>query len=162
MLQRKALYLLTASIMSLVASTHAQAQGPAAESHLSSFPYRYTAKFICGANVPGSSATMSLPPGSYTTVIELNGRERTTTTRAKLIWPALSEVSDFITNVVPGNGTVAIDCGTEFSIVPIHGVEGFVVIESNRRLDAIAHYTAATLAGDVASVDVEYIPEQIP
>jgi hypothetical protein len=39
----------------------------------------------------------------------------------------------------------------------IHGIEGFLVIQSSQSLDVTAVYTAGPRAGEVASIDVEQI-----
>ena len=53
-----------------------------------------------------------------------------------------------------------VDCSSidDFGIHPIHGVEGFLVIESDLSLDVIAVYTAGK--GEVQSIDVEQVRER--
>ena len=42
----------------------------------------------------------------------------------------------------------------------IHGFEGFLVVESTQSLDVVAVYTAGARGAEVASIDVEHVPER--
>jgi eukaryotic-like serine/threonine-protein kinase len=55
-----------------------------------------------------------------------------------------------------------VDCESirDFDIHLIHGFEGFLVIESTASLNVVAVYTAGPRGGEVASIDVEQVPER--
>jgi hypothetical protein len=55
-----------------------------------------------------------------------------------------------------------VDCGgiPDFGLHLIHGFEGFLIIESTHNLDVVAVYTAGARGAEVASIDVEHVPER--
>jgi len=129
-------------------------------------PYRfqYAAKFLCTANIPGTSQTTgSLLPGVYQTVVNIhNPNEKTARLRMKIAVPGL-EPSKFVDDSLKPDYATRVDCGRitrDFGIVFIHGAEGFLVIESTLSLDVTAVYTAGPRGGEVASIDVEQIRER--
>jgi hypothetical protein len=72
-------------------------------------------------------------------------------------------ISNFIKETLKPDQATKVDCSRirEFGLQPIHGFEGFLVIESTLSLDVVAVYTAAKTGGDgVESMDVEYVPER--
>ena len=133
-------------------------------------PYRfqYAAKFICTSNFPGTSqTTASLLPGNYQTVVNVhNPNERGAKFRAKVAVGGRGLISRFVDGKLgPDEVTrfVCRDIREKFGLKLIHGVEGFLVIESTHSLDVIAAYTAGPIHGDVASIDVEQVRErQLP
>jgi len=131
-------------------------------------PYRfqYAAKFICTANIPGTSQTTdSLLPGSYQTVVNVhNPLYQTIKFRVKVALGGKSMISKFIDGKLgPDEVTrfVCRDIREKFKLPVIHGAEGFLVIESTHSLDVIAVYTAAPGGGGVSSIDVEAVRERI-
>jgi hypothetical protein len=130
------------------------------------YRYQYAAKFLCTANIPGTSqTTSSLLPGVYVTVVNIhNSASRTARIRKKLAITTPPEISKFITDQLASDEAVKVDCEQvthDYGIVFIHGVEGFLVIESTESLDVIAVYTAGHRGGEVESLAVERVHERI-
>ena len=133
------------------------------------FKFRYAAKFVCGPN-PG--ATERVLPGDYATAINVHNPNNKSVVIRKniaLTFPpavqAPGAVSASIEDELGPNQALEVDCGeipSEFFAVPPGPpyVKGFLVITSTRRLDVTAVYTAGPLGGQVASIDVEHIPER--
>jgi hypothetical protein len=125
------------------------------------FRFQYAAKFICTANIPGTSqTTSSFLPGSYQTAVNIhNPLERVVRLRMKIA-TADGPISKWVARELRGDAATKVDCGQigMFDLHPIHGLEGFLVIESTDSLDVIAAYTAGK--GDVASIDVEQVKER--
>jgi len=123
--------------------------------------YQYAAKFLCTADIPGTSQTSSaVLPGAYQTAINIhNPNTERARFRVKLV---VAEPSKWIGDeLAPNHATrwtcdrVAMDFGPF-----IHGAEGFLVIESTHSLDVTAVYTAGKVGGHVESIDVEQIHER--
>ncbi len=130
------------------------------------YRYQYAAKFICTANIPGTSqTTSSLLPGIYQTVVNIhNPSNRTARIRKKIAITTPPEISKFILDKLAPDEAVKVDCeqvARDYGIIFIHGIEGFLVIESTESLDVIAVYTAAHRGGEVESMDVERVHERI-
>lgn len=128
--------------------------------------FQYAAKFLCTANVPGTSqTTSSLLPGVYQTVVNIHNPGRETAKVQIKIAVAGGPISKFKKSKLEPDQVVKVDCGdiAGFGIQAVHGVEGFLVIESNLSLDVIAVYTAGKRGGEVESIDVEQVRErQLP
>lgn len=125
------------------------------------FHFQYAAKILCTANIPGTSQTTgSLLPGSYQTVVNVHNPNRVgARLRKKIATPV--GISKFFTVPLDPDAALSVDCrqiAQDFGMHFIHGVEGFLVIESTHSLDVIAVYTAGK--GDVASIDVEQVKER--
>jgi hypothetical protein len=130
------------------------------------YRYQYAAKFLCTANIPGTSqTTSSLLPGVYVTVVNIhNSANRTARIRKKLAITTPPEISKFILDTLAADEAVKVDCEQvthDYGIVFIHGVEGFLVIESTESLDVIAVYTAGHRGSEVESIDVERVTERV-
>jgi hypothetical protein len=132
---------------------------------MADFPFQYAAKFLCTANIPGTSqTTTSLLPGSYQTVVNIHNPNSTAIRfRMKLALASLEapQISNFITGGLKPDQAGKIDCADvqKFGLQLIHGFEGFLVIESTHSLDVVAVYTAGTTQG-VTSMDVERVFER--
>lgn len=128
------------------------------------FRFQYAVKFICTSNLPGTSqSTTSFLPGSYQTAVNIhNPNAREVRFRMKLASGA--GITDFIQDSLKPDGATKVDCSRvrDFGPPPIHGFEGFLVIESTQSLDVVAVYTAGKAGqdGGVTSIDVEYIRER--
>lgn len=123
--------------------------------------FQYAAKFLCTANIPGTSqTTTSLLPGSYQTVVNIHNPNKETANLRMKIAVAGGPISKFKKSKLTPDEAVKVDCSAigSFGIHPIHGVEGFLVIESDLSLDVIAVYTAGK--GEVQSIDVERVRER--
>lgn len=125
------------------------------------YRYQYAAKLICTAHIIGTSQTSSaVLPGTYRTAVNIhNPDSETARYRVKLV---VAEPSRFIQGHLGPNHGTRWDCDrVTVSFGPfIHGVEGFLVIESTHSLDVVAVYTAGHLGDQVESIDVEQIPER--
>lgn len=125
------------------------------------FRFQYAAKVLCTSNIPGTSQTTdSLLPGSYQTVVNIHNPNAETIRLRKKIATTLG-ISKFVGGGLKPDEAGKVDCreiAQGFGITFIHGVEGFLVIESTHSLDVIAVYTAGK--GDVASIDVEQVRER--
>lgn len=123
--------------------------------------FQYAAKFLCTANIPGTSqTTTSLLPGSYQTVVNIHNPNKETAKLRMKIAVAGGPISGFKRSALDPDGAAKVDCSSiaNFGIHAIHGVEGFLVIESDLSLDVIAVYTAGK--SDVQSIDVETVRER--
>jgi hypothetical protein len=127
------------------------------------YRFQYAAKFLCTANIPGTSQTTSaLLPGTYQTAVNIhNPQRRTVELRTKLA-AASGDISKFINGKLESDAATRIDCGnvTSYELHLIHGFEGFLVIESTHSLDVVAVYTAGAQGAGVSSIDVEHVPER--
>jgi len=128
------------------------------------FRFQYAAKFLCTANIPGTSqTTSSLLPGVYQTVINIhNPHDQEVRFRMKIAVIGL-EPSKFIDVGLKPDHATRVDCidiARDFGIPFVHGAEGFLVIESTDSLDVTAVYTAGKHGGEVESIDVEQIQER--
>jgi hypothetical protein len=125
------------------------------------FRFQYAAKFICTANIPGTSQTStSFLPGSYQTAVNIhNPNNEDVRFRMKLA--SSIGISEFLTDSLKPDGVATVDCGgiQKFNLHLIHGFEGFLVIESLASLDVIAVYTAGEK--HVESIDVESVRERV-
>ena len=125
--------------------------------------FKYAIKFLCISNIPGTIAvTPSVVPGVYQTVINIFNPNKE---RAKMTWSLClpGPRSQALERVLGPNECARIDCNDiarDFGIMAIHGLEGFVIVESDRCLDITAVYTAAGAEGRVESIDVEQIRER--
>jgi hypothetical protein len=123
--------------------------------------YQYAVKVICTADIPGTSQTSgSVLPGVYQTAVNIhNPSTERTRFRVKLV---VAEPSKFIEDALAPNHATRWDCDRiRIAFGPfIHGVEGFLVIESTNNLDVTAVYTAGKVGGQVESIDVEQIRER--
>ena len=123
--------------------------------------FQYAAKFLCTANIPGTSqTTTSLLPGSYQTVVNLHNPNKETASLRIKIAVAGGPISKFKRSKLGPDEAAKVDCSAirDFGIHAIHGVEGFLVIESDLSLDVIAVYTAGK--SEVQSIDVEQVRER--
>lgn len=145
--------------------------------------FQYSAKFVCTANIPGTSAADSaVVPGVYATMINLHNP-----TAQGVAWPGFrmkiavaapaadltaGPVSAWISPdlALRSDGALQVNCRiltSRFGITPIEGFEGFLVIQSPVPLDVTAVYTAGSLpavpgsAGAGASISVVQINERI-
>lgn len=133
------------------------------------FSFQYAVKFICTSNIPGTSqTTTSLLPGSYQTVANIhNPNPLKVVFRMKLAMATSTQVdppqiTEFIRDALKPDQATKVDCSRlrDFGSQPIHGFEGFLVIESTHSLDVVAVYTASGRGNDSVSIDVEYIRER--
>jgi hypothetical protein len=150
-----------ASVLLIGASAAAQ---PAPAPSASRYPFQYAAKVLCTANIPGTSQTTpSLLPGVYQTVVNVHNPNGQTAKLRKKIALLSGEISTFVAGSLKPDQATAVDCeevARGFGITPIHGVEGFLVVESALSLDVTAVYTAGKRGGEVESIDVEAVRER--
>ncbi len=123
------------------------------------YRHQYAVKFICTSNIPGTSQTTdALLPGAYQTAVNIhNPWEKEVKIRKKLA--STIHISKYLEGELKPDGVERVVCSqiSDFEVQLIHGFEGFLVIESDRRLDVVAVYTTAENGGQVVSLDVEYI-----
>ena len=133
------------------------------------FTFQYAVKFICISDIPDTSQqSPSLPPGHYSTVVNIhNPNSKTAAFRMKLAVSTSTEInppmiSEFIYEKLQPDQATMVNCGRirDFKLRLIHGFEGFLVIESNLSLDVVAVYSAADKSGYITSWDIEYIRER--
>jgi hypothetical protein len=134
--------------------------------------FQYAAKFICITNIPRTSnATSSVLPGSYVTVVNVhNPNTDTVLFRKKIALTGSSSgeepgpVSKWIEHKLTADRAFSVGCEQitkEFGITPIHGAEGFLVIESTGSLDVTAVYTAGHRGAEVEGIAVEQVHERV-
>ena len=127
------------------------------------YRFQYAVKFICTANVPGTSQTTdAFVPGAYQTAVNIhNPQNRLVKMRKKIASPI--EISKYFSFSLKPDAVDRITCSqlSDFGVHLIHGFEGFLVIESTHSIDVVAVYTAGgTHQGQVTSMDVEQIKER--
>ncbi len=129
----------------------------------SPYHYQYAAKFVCTANIPGTSQTSdSVLPGVYQTAVNIhNPNEKEVRFRMKLAVPGMDPTKFKDGSLKPDYAT-RFTCRQiqDFGVTFIHGAEGFLVIESTASLDVTAVYTASASGGQVSSIDVEQVKER--
>jgi hypothetical protein len=127
------------------------------------YRFQYAAKFLCTANIPGTSqTTTALLPGVYQTAVNIHNPNRQTAYIRKKLAVASGQISKFVEQKLESDAATRVDCESirDFDIHLIHGFEGFLVVESTASLDVVAVYTAGPRGGEVASIDVEQVPER--
>lgn len=126
------------------------------------YPFQYAAKFICTANIPGTSQTTdALLPGVYQTAVNIhNPQTKKIRIRKKIASPL--GISKYFDDGLEPDGVMRITCSQirDFEMTFIHGFEGFLVIESTHSLDVTAVYTAGGRQEQVSSIDVSQIKER--
>ena len=126
------------------------------------YRFQYAVKFICTANIPGTSQTTdAFLPGIYQTAVNIhNPQNRKFKIRKKIASPG--GISKFFETGLEPDGVERVTCAQvgDFGLHLIHGFEGFLVIESPLSLDVVAVYTAGGKGEQVASIDVEQIKER--
>ena len=133
------------------------------QASLSTYKFQYAVKFICTANIPGTSQTTdAFVPGVYQTAVNIhNPQRRAVKLRKKIASPI--GISAYFDGVLKPDEVARVTCGqlSDFGLHLIHGFEGFLVIESSLSLDVVAVYTAAgNNQGQVSTMDVEQIKER--
>jgi hypothetical protein len=127
------------------------------------YRYQYAVKFLCTANIRGTSQTSTaVLPGIYQTAVNIhNPNARPVRLRKKLAVRS-GQISPFVNGQLKPDEATSVDCSQvqSFGIHFIHGIEGFLVIESTLSLDVVAVYTAGGQGAEVASIDVEHVPER--
>lgn len=126
------------------------------------YSFQYAAKFICTANIPGTSQTTdALLPGVYQTAVNIhNPQTKKIRLRKKIASPL--GISRYVDDGLEPDGVMRITCSQlrDFEMTFIHGFEGFLVIESTHSLDVTAVYTAGGRQEQVSSIDVSQIKER--
>jgi hypothetical protein len=139
------------------------AKGRAQATAPSRYRYQYAVKFLCTANIPGTSQTnTAVVPGVYQTAVNIhNPNPQAARLRMKLA-VRTGQISAFVDSQLKPDEATSVDCSQvqKFGIPFIHGFEGFLVIESTLSLDVVAVYTAGPRGGEVSSIDVEHVRER--
>ena len=126
------------------------------------YPFQYAVKFICTANIPGTSQTSAaVLPGVYQTAVNIHNPQSIRVKLRKKIASGLG-ISKYFDAILGPDAVQHVNCSqiNDFGIRFIHGFEGFLVIESTHSLDVVAVYTAGATGGQVTSIDVEQIRER--
>ena len=126
------------------------------------YKFQYAVKFICTANIPGTSQTSdAVLPGVYQTAVNIHNPQTKKIKMRKKIASPLG-ISKYFEEGLDPDGVKRITCSQiqDFGITFIHGFEGFLVIESTHSLDVTAVYTAGGRQEQVSSIDVEQIKER--
>jgi hypothetical protein len=126
--------------------------------------FQYAVKFLCTSNILGTSqTTASVLPGSYRTAINVhNPNPATARVRQKIVLGP-DTISKYVSARIKPDALLRVDCdriARGFGITSIHGMEGFVIVESSINVDVTAVYTAGAVGGHVVSIDVEQIHER--
>ena len=139
------------------AKRHARAAAPPR------YRYQYAVKFLCTANIPNTSQTSTaVLPGIYQTAVNIHNPNPQVARLRKKLAVSTGQISPFVDGQLKPDEATSVDCShvQSFGITFIHGFEGFLVIESTQSLDVVAVYTAGPRGGEVASIDVEHVPER--
>jgi hypothetical protein len=127
------------------------------------YRYQYAAKFLCTANIPGTSQTSTaVLPGIYQTAVNIHNPNPQVVRLRKKLAVRSGQISPFLDGQLKPDEATSVDCSQvqTFGTAFIHRFEGFLVIESTLSLDVVAVYTAGPKGGEVASIDVEHVPER--
>lgn len=127
------------------------------------YRFQYAAKIVCTANIPGTAQTSSsVLPGQYSTVVNIHNPHYKNIRLRRKVAVASGDVSKFIGDSLSDDQATKVDCrDIQDDYGPfIHGVEGFLVIESTDSLDVTAVYTAGGTGEQVESIDVEEVSER--
>src|SRR6187397_3169859 len=127
------------------------------------YRYQYAVKFLCTANIPGTSQTSTaVLPGIYQTAVNIHNPNPQAVRLRKKLAVRSGQISPFLDGALKPDEATSVDCSQvqTFGTAFIHGFEGFLVIESTLSLDVVAVYTAGPRGGEVASIDVEHVPER--
>lgn len=125
------------------------------------YRFQYAVKFICYGP---QGKPEGLVPGHYQTAVNIHNPRHSSnppiTFRSKLASPGqISPWRD--AQSLKEDAVAHINCSDlkNYRIKALSGFEGFLVIESDYRLDVVAVYTAAPITGgQVSTMDVERIP----
>jgi len=126
------------------------------------YRFQYAVKFICTANIPGTSQTTdAFLPGIYQTAVNIHNPQTIKIKMRKKIASPLG-ISKYFEAILEPDGVERVTCSQvqDFGITFIHGFEGFLVVESTHSLDVTAVYTAGGRGAEVSSIDVEQIKER--
>jgi len=127
------------------------------------YRYQYAVKFLCTANIPGTSqTTTAVLPGVYQTAVNIHNPNPQAARLRKKLAVRSGQITRFVDSQLKPDEAGSVDCSQvqDFGIPFIHGFEGFLVVESTLSLDVVAVYTAGPRGGEVASIDVEHVPER--
>jgi len=127
------------------------------------YRYQYAVKFLCTANIPGTSQTSTaVLPGVYQTAVDIHNPNPQVVRLRKKLAMRSGQISPFLDGQLKPDEATSVDCSQvqSFGTAFIHGFEGFLVIESTLSLDLVAVYTAGPKGGEVSSIDVEHVPER--
>jgi hypothetical protein len=164
--------LVTVCAWLLVLPTVVRADDPA---NGSQFRFQYAAKFLCTADLPGTSLRdPAVLPGEYRTIISIhNPQNRSVQLRKKIALTFLrgqeqpGQISKFILERLNTDEAIQVDCTeipVKFGIQFIDtGVQGFLVVESAFSLDVNAVHIAGKngdQGGEVESIAVEQVRER--
>lgn len=129
----------------------------------SKFRFQYATKFICTANIPNTSQkTDALVPGIYQTAVNIhNPHQKKVEIRIKIASP--TGISSFKNEILEYDEVQRVTCANlkDFELKPLHGFEGFLVVESTESIDVSAVYTACPKDQMVSSIDVVQIKERV-
>jgi hypothetical protein len=127
------------------------------------YRYQYAVKFLCTANIPGTSQTSTaVLPGVYQTAVNIHNPNVQPVRLRKKLATRNGQITPFVDGQLKPDEATSVDCShvQSFGVPFIHGLEGFLVIESTLSLDVVAVYTAGGRGAEVASIDVEHVPER--
>jgi hypothetical protein len=127
------------------------------------YRYQYAVKFLCTANIPETTQTSTaVLPGVYQTAVNIHNPNAQPVRLRKKLAVRSGEISPFVDGQLKPDQATSVDCSQlrSFDLHLIHGFEGFLVIESTLSLDVVAVYTAGGRGAEVASIDVEHVPER--
>jgi hypothetical protein len=125
--------------------------------------FQYAVKFLCTANIPGTSqTTTSVLPGVYQTAVNIHNPNNQTVRLREKITLGIGQTSAFVEDELKYDELLRMDCDQIVNRFGpfIHGVEGFLIIESTHSLDVTAVYTAGKRGAEVESIAVEQIRER--
>ena len=126
------------------------------------YKFQYAAKFLCTANIPGTSLTSdAVLPGEYRTAVNIHNPQLKGTRLRKKLASSIG-ISKYFESGLEPDAVETVTCAQvpNFGLHLVHGFEGFLVIESTHSLDVVAVYTAAPNKGQVSSIEVETIKER--
>ena len=110
------------------------------------YRYQYAVKFLCTANIPGTSQTSTaVLPGVYQTAVNIHNPNAQVARLRKKLAARSGQISAFVDGQLKPDEATSVDCSQ---------------VQSTLSLDVVAVYTAGSRSGEVASIDVEHVPER--
>ena len=124
--------------------------------------FQYAVKFVCGKPTPATAHLVQ--PGSYSVVVNVhNPSANPTEIRFKVALALEAQdgaISGFMNRVLKPDAAQFFTCKFFSTLITLPALsDGFFVIESSKRLDVTAYYTALGASGP--SIAVERIAERL-
>lgn len=123
----------------------------------------YNAKYVCGKPDVEVKA-FAFAPGYYYTSVNVHANTNADIRKRfsiSLLDEKVGPVSDFVSESIPGGGSMQIDCANIYGHLGVAVgtfIEGYVSIFSGTKLDVVGVYTADQGGNGVTALHMERVP----